>query len=41
MEYSKATILPISYKVALQFLFSNVDPDGLRKDLKVLEIYIN
>lgn len=36
MEYSKATILPISYKVAQQFLLINVVPDGLRKDLKVI-----
>jgi hypothetical protein len=36
MEYSKATILPISYKAAQQFLLINVVPDGLRKDLKVI-----
>ena len=36
MEYSKATVLPISYKVGQQFLLVNSIPDGLQKDLKVV-----
>ena len=36
MEYSKSTTLPISYKVAQQFLLINVVPDSLQKDLRVV-----
>jgi len=36
MEYGKATILPISYKVAQQFLLIDAVPDGLRKNLNIM-----
>jgi hypothetical protein len=36
MEYSRATVLPISYKVGKQFLLIDAVPDSLRKDLKVI-----
>jgi hypothetical protein len=36
MEYSKTTILPISYKLEQKFLLISSIPDGLQKDLKVV-----
>jgi len=37
MEYGKETILPISYRVGQQFLLIDFVPDGIRKDLRVIE----